>query len=475
MNSISQMPLVETLFAAAQERFSFHMPGNRHGKSFPGWLRDNLWSLDTTELAQTGDIQNPTGKVQQAMDLAASFFGAGHTRFVTTGTTTSLLTALATACPYGSELILPRRVHQTLLHGTALLNLTPIWAEIREGEQVEQALLRTLKANPQARALFVTSPGYDGRTVCLTELVQLADRCGTIIIVDEAHGSHFAAAPDLLPPSALAQGADLVAMSAHKTLPALTPASYLHIGHKALATGKIKADKLGQMLKVFQTSSPSFVIAATLDYARWWLEHHGRRAVENLLALIAALDRSLPPAIKRIQLPGSDPLRLTYDYSRTGLSRPQVNAIFDAGRVDPELVDLTRIILIPALDTTQDETKALAAVLQTVGSTAPGTVPVQIDPAAIAEEALFDQAPPSAVPCSAVLFGDLKKTAIPLHEADGRIAAEAIVPYPPGIALIWPGEIITADRIRAIKRFLAADITVYGVRDPDSGSVVVLE
>ena len=470
MNSISQMPLVETLFAAAQERFSFHMPGNRHGKSFPGWLRDNLWSLDTTELAQTGDIQNPTGKVRQAMDLAASFFGAGHTRFVTTGTTTSLLTALATACP-PAELILPRR-SSDLAAWYGLANLTPIWAEIREGEQVEQALLRTLKANPQARALFVTSPGYDGRTVCLTELVQLADRCGPIIIVDEAHGSHFAAAPDLLPPSALAQGADLVAMSAHKTLPALTPASYLHIGHKALATGKIKADKLGQMLKVFQTSSPSFVIAATLDYARWWLEHHGRQAVENLLALIAALDRGLPPAIKRIQLPGSDPLRLTYDYSRTGLSRPQVNAIFDAGRVDPELVDLTRIILIPALDTTQDETKALASVLQTVASTAPGAVPVQIDPAAIAEEALFDQAPPSAVPCSVPCSGS--KTA-PLHEANGRIAAEAIVPYPPGIALIWPGEIITADRIRAIKRFLAADITVYGVRDPDSSSVVVLE
>ena len=181
--------------------------------------------------------------------------------------------------------------HQTLLHGTALLNLTPIWAEILEGEQIEQALLRTLKSNPQARALFVTSPGYDGRTVCLTELAQLADRYGTIIIVDEAHGSHFAAAPDLLPPSALAQGADLVAMSAHKTLPALTPASYLHIGQKALAAGKVEADKLGRMLKVFQTSSPSFVIAATLDYDRWWLERDGRQAVEDLLALIADLDR----------------------------------------------------------------------------------------------------------------------------------------------------------------------------------------
>ena len=491
MNNISQMPLVETLFAAAEGRFSFHMPANRQGKSFPPWLRDKLWSLDNTEIELTGDINHPEGKVMAAMDLAAKAFGAGHTRFVTTGTTVSLLTALATACPRGSKLILPRRVHQTIMHGVALLELETIWAEPQAGEKIEQALMRELDRHPEAQAVFITTPAYDGTTVPLTDIVQKAREHNTLVVVDEAHGSHFAAAPDLLPPTALAQGADLVAMSAHKTLPALTPGSYLHIGKDVMSSGRISASRLGQMLKIFQTTSPSFVIAASLDYARYWLETEGRRAVESLLGLIAALDKELPPSLKRLQQLSSDPLRLTYDYSETGRTRAEVRRIFDAGKVDPEVIDLNQIILIPALDTDGDEMKALARVLRVVG-TSDGVLAAGADKESggsfgmdtkVKPEArdidwaylLLDRSAPAEIPVGRALFGNIRKREVGLREALGRAAAEAIVPYPPGVALIWPGETITLERIEAIEQLIGADITVYGVYKPDMPSVNVIE
>lgn len=491
MNNISQMPLVETLFAAAEGRFSFHMPANRQGKSFPPWLRDKLWSLDNTEIELTGDINHPEGKVMAAMDLAAKAFGAGHTRFVTTGTTVSLLTALATACPRGSKLILPRRVHQTIMHGVALLELETIWAEPQAGEKIEQALMRELDRHPEAQAVFITTPAYDGTTVPLTDIVQKAREQNNFVVVDEAHGSHFAAAPGLLPPTALAQGADLVAMSAHKTLPALTPGSYLHIGKDVMSSGRISTNRLGQMLKVFQTTSPSFVIAASLDYARYWLESEGRRAVESLLGLIAALDKEMPPSLKRLQQLSSDPLRLTYDYSETGRTRAEVRRIFDAGKVDPEVIDLNQIILIPALDTDGDEMKALARVLRAVGtpdgvlaagegkesagSLSPDT---KVKPEARDIDwaySLLDRSAPAEIPVGRALFGNIRKREVGLREALGRAAAEAIVPYPPGVALIWPGETITLERIEAIEQLIGADITVYGVYKPDMPSVNVIE
>lgn len=491
MNNISQMPLVETLFAAAEGRFSFHMPANRQGKSFPPWLRDKLWSLDNTEIELTGDINHPEGKVMAAMDLAAKAFGAGHTRFVTTGTTVSLLTALATACPRGSKLILPRRVHQTIMHGVALLELETIWAEPQAGEKIEQALMRELDRHPEAQAVFITTPAYDGTTVPLTDIVQKAREQNNFVVVDEAHGSHFAAAPGLLPPTALAQGADLVAMSAHKTLPALTPGSYLHIGKDVMSSGRISTNRLGQMLKVFQTTSPSFVIAASLDYARYWLESEGRRAVESLLRLIAALDKEMPPSLKRLQQLSSDPLRLTYDYSKTGRTRAEVRRIFDAGKVDPEVIDLNQIILIPALDTDGDEMKALARVLRAVGtpdgvlaagegkesagSLSPDT---KVKPEARDIDwaySLLDRSAPAEIPVGRALFGNIRKREVGLREALGRAAAEAIVPYPPGVALIWPGETITLERIEAIEQLIGADITVYGVYKPDMPSVNVIE
>lgn len=504
MNELSRMPLVESLFAAAEGRFSFHMPANRQGKSFPPWLRDKLWTLDNTEIELTGDINHPEGAVLAAMDLAAKTFGAGHTRFVTTGTTTSLLTALATACPRGSKLILPRRVHQTIMHGAALLELEPVWAEPDTGERIEQALVREITQHPEAEAVFITTPVYDGTTIPLDKIIQCARDQGTLVIVDEAHGSHFAVAPDLLPPTALSQGADLVAMSAHKTLPALTPGSYLHIGNDAITSGRVSAERLGQMLKVFQTTSPSFVIAASLDYARSWLEIEGRRAVESLLGLISELNKDLPLTLKRLHQPSSDPLRLTYDYSGTGRTRAEVRQIFAEGKVDPEVIDLSQIILIPALDTTGEEMKALAEVLHALDTRGRSFVTDAAGKANVgglysdAEiksgknittdgrgssnnqdigwvHSLLDRSAPAAVPVGEALFGDICKREVPLREAVRRAAAEAIVPYPPGVALVWPGETITLERIEAIEQLLAADITVYGVHKPDMPSVNVIE
>ncbi len=461
-------PLVNALGEQAG-RVSFHMPGHRGGGILPGYSKDRFISLDMTELEGTGDLAAPSGRVREAYQMAARFFGAGESWFITSGTSASLFIALASSLREGDKLILPRAVHLAVVHALAVLGLEPVFVTGRPGQVFQdgqpdpEAFISAIQKNPEARACFITCPDYFGRTLDLSGIAGEAHDRGMLLLVDEAHGAHFAAAPGLLPATALSQGADLVCQSAHKTLPALTPASLLHLSKNALDQGRVKPERVAHMVKVFQTSSPSFLIAATLDAARALAASRGQEAMEGLVSLNEDLARRLPDSYRRLLPEGADPSRLVLDYSHTGLDRRRFQVLLDRAGIDAELIDLSRAVFIPGFDQKPEDYDRLYLALAKAGE---GVEEKDLAPHLARVKALTQRqdrllSEPAHFSLSArqVLFGPPG----PGGEGRGDLAESVIAPYPPGLPLVWPGEMIRAEHRFHLEELKAEGVVIRGL------------
>jgi arginine/lysine/ornithine decarboxylase len=492
------MPLVESLIQFARmNRVSWHMPGHAAGKSWPDWLKAALPELDVTELPLTDDLNKPTGSAQAAMQLAAGTFGAGLTRFITSGSTTALQIMLAAAVGRGGRILIPRCVHQSILHAAALLDLDICWltpAELPDDvarfsllPQIDASGIRSaLRAHPGCRAVLVTSPDYYGTCADLAAIAAAVHESGALLLVDEAHGAHLCIAPNLLPASAMQAGADACVQSGHKTLPVLTPGAYLHISRRALSAGLLDAADLDRLIPVFQTSSPSFPIAATLDYARAWLASDGFQAVDRQLNCLEDFVGRLPAGVScspRSRQPwpavrfSRDPLRLVLTgsgNSQVWPARKIAREMGDLG-VDIEFADLTRMVLIPSL---QQSAEAWQQLADTLCQLAACWLDTDIRSDTISARELENEwrqwltrLPQTELQPGDALFARHKLRRIPLADAAGWISARAILPYPPGIALVWPGERLDKSRVDFLRQLLENEISITGI---DQGNLWVI-
>ncbi|NLC26204.1 MAG: aminotransferase class I/II-fold pyridoxal phosphate-dependent enzyme [Fastidiosipila sp.] len=474
-----QLPLVSVL-KKNKGRHSFHMPGNRSGQSFPSEFRTLLTELDTTELDTTGDINQPAGAVHQALELAAKTFGAAKTYFITSGSTISLRIALATAFKPKDRVLIAKGSHLSIANSCALLDLEAVFIKqdklprFPDGQVTEPEVLRSLRKEKNLAGVLLTTPGYYGENLPLEKICQKCHDLGMPLIVDAAHGAHYAVkvkrqspAEKLWPRCALAQGADLVTHSAHKTLPALTPASLLHLSQSAIDSGRISPKRLAKMIPVFQTSSPSFPIAASLDYARFFVDQEAPECISRLLTLIAEFEANLPSEIIRDFKVGDDPCRLVLDYSGTSCSRQKVFEILDANEVDIELIDAGRMVCIPALDTPQSSFSALLKACAEIAQVKQiGPPQAEID---IAQREAFLRTGLTSLTLRDSFFAENKE--VDYRESQGKHSAGVIAPYPPGVPLLWPGEKIKADDIILWKKLLALN---YDIRGIESGFIEVL-
>ncbi len=473
MDGVSQerqerTPLVSSLGEQAG-RVSFHMPGHRDGRLLPAYSKDRFISLDMTELEGTGDLAAPSGQVLQAYQLAARFFGAGESWFISSGTSASLFIALASALREGDKLILPRAVHLAVVHALGVLGLEPLFVRpepgrvFPDGQPDPEAFIQTIRQEADARACFVTCPDYYGRTLDLSRIAREAHKRGMVLIVDEAHGAHFAAAPGLLPETALSQGADLVCQSAHKTLPALTPASLLHLSQGALDQGRVEPGRLAHMVKVFQTSSPSFLIAATLDAARSLAATRGEEALARLIGLNEDLARRLPASIHRLLPAGADPSRLVLDFAGTGLDRRQFSLLLDRAGIDAELIDFSRAVFIPGFDQVAEDYDRLHRTLREAGGQAgKGDLDRQLERvrALTRKRDRYLSAPPQfSLSVRQALFGRPPRG----KGGEEDLSRSVIAPYPPGFPLLWPGEVIRAEHRSFLEELKMEGLVIRGV------------
>lgn len=451
-------PLWDSLIGQS-ERVSFHMPGHRQGRSWPSHVKKQLAALDTTELSGTGDLAMPSGSVLDAYERAASCFGAGKTWFITAGTTSSVMIMLASSLREGDALLLPRAVHIAVVHAVALLGLKPIFVEAEDGHSFEDgqpdasSYVFSIRRHKEAKACFVTYPDYYGRTIDLDSVSRAAQKAGMLLLVDEAHGAHFAFLPDQKPATALSLGADMVCQSAHKTLPALTPASLLHVSEAAIQHRRIDLQRVASMVHVFQTSSPSFLIAATIDRARAELETCGKERLERLERLNASFSEKLPAGFFRALPEGADPSRLVLDFADAGFSRKTLAEHLDKSGIDVEMIDISRIVLIPALDQPEEDYVRLLESLFSLSEMK--NKEHRLSLTQVRRDLLNAR--------DRLLSAPAAFQATPREALFGRDACSVIAPYPPGLPVLWPGEPILEEHRSFFHTLQALGITVRGI------------
>ena len=402
---------------AARNPARFHMPGHKGGPLPLPELSDAA-RLDVTEIPGTGNLYLAGEPFDSAQKPWAERFGFDHCQFLTGGSTMGVLTGLTLFCPPGSRVLLDRGCHRSAFNALALLDLDPVYlprpwlaAENLVGpfgpEQVEAAL----KKAPDIKTICITSPTYAGALSDIPAIAQVAHARGARLLVDGAHGAHL----PFLGMDAFA-GADGVVVSAHKTLPALGQSALLF-------TNGVDPRRVRQMTSVFGSSSPSYPMMSSLDCARDCLDGKGTEQYRRVARRTAAL-RAAFPSMQEGEL-RLDPTRLT-------LTSPDGNALAQAlegESIWPEMADSGHVVLILTAQDSEDDLHRLEEALQRHRDLL-GTPPI-LPP------------PPMPKPVRSLreaLFAPVER--LPLEHCLGRVAAGQLAPYPPGVPVVAPGEVI---------------------------------
>lgn len=462
------------------ERLSFHMPGNRGGKSFPEEFQGGFAALETTELNRTADLNDPTEVVLAAEALAAECFGAAKSFFFTSGSSMAIAAMLSAVCAPGARIWVDPTSHRSLAHTASLMDfelaflplapskgrspLPKVDAEAFYSQIHQEGFLA-------GDAIYLCSPDYYGSIVDLTAWRSIADDLSIPLLVDEAHGASFVAAPEWMPPSALSMGADLVVQSAHKTLPALAPSSFLHISQAAMRKWPRLAEQVLRTRTLFQTSSPSFPVAASLDWARSYLATSGRETINKLLENIREFSERLTKPFHFLEAAeGEDPTRIVIDFSESEWEAGELVLALEEQGIDIEMTDLQRLVLIPALDQAREDFIRLAEVLELL-ATCP--VPQPMNPEAKANREnlsnlLLDSLLRSreALRPRESFFASFRQSkGVSMREAREAlshnkkvVAGMAIHPYPPGIPLYYPGESLNIGDLDFLEQLLEAGL-----------------
>ena len=466
--------------AWAGETHSFHMPAHKGGRGAPPLARELLGTAafiaDLSELGGFDYLHAPTGGLLEAQQRAADVFGADRSWFLVNGATVGNLAAVYAAVPDGGKVLLARGSHRSVYAGLVLAGAVPVYLPpVRNGRLdglfgIDPAdARRALAAHPDICAIHITSPNYYGFCVPVAEIAELAHEHGIPLIVDEAHGTHFGFHPDF-PRSALADDADLVIHSPHKTLGSLTQSSLLHVRGERVDSGRLAA-----ALQMLQSSSPSALLLVSLDLACAAMADSGFARWSVALDLAAEGRRRLNK-IDRIEVYGpelagepgiveTDPIKLVVDVAGLGLTGFEAAAWLRAHRsLNPEFADLRRLVCSV---TVADDEGAVDALVDGFSALADSVAPGRAATAIASEW-------PSGVPemvLSPRIASQDAGLAVPLADASGMIATEMVMPYPPGIPLLVPGERITPAVLTALAQLGDAGCRLVGMSDPTGATL----
>lgn len=500
----AKAPLYEALLEyKARREVSFHVPGHKNGTAYGG--KDlgselaQVMEIDVTEITGTDDLHHPQGVIREAQQLAAAAFGAEETFFLVGGSTAGNLALILSVCTApGDVLLVQRNVHKSVIHGLMLAQARAVFlapqldgasglATIPSAATVREALRRY----PGAKGLLVTHPNYYGMGASLRPLAALCRASGVPLLVDEAHGAHYGLHP-ALPESALQAGADGVVQSTHKMLTALTMGAMLHV-----QGGLLDRRLLRQRLAMVQSSSPSYPIMASLDLCRSLLESHGPAFFAAGLAAAEQLRRGVLalPRFALLEPPGARGDDTAYDtqdpfkavlYDTTGhMAGYELQEKLEAAGCIPEMCDERHVVLALGPGTREQDITSLLLALERIAADQVTTI---IEPDRFSTwntvskpdisgkaEALAIDVISEPVPFSLVPLPQEETETIALEESAGRCAAEMIIPYPPGIPLLYPGEEIGERTMEQLIALRGAAAKCQGATDATMATIQVIK
>ena len=463
-------PIYEALERMRKMRVvPFDVPGHKRGRGnqeLTDFLGEACMSVDVNSMKPLDNLCHPVSVIRDAEDLAAQAFGADSAFFMVGGTTSAVQSMILYACKNGDKIIMPRNVHRSAINALILCGAVPVYVNpdvnntlgIALGmsvSQVEQAILE----NPDAKAVMVNNPTYYGICSDLKKITELAHAHGMLVLVDEAHGTHFYFG-DNFPLTAMAAGADMASVSMHKSGGSLTQSSFLLMGRN------VNSDYMRQIVNLTQTTSASYLLLSSLDISRKRLALHGRdifsKTVEmadyareeiNAIGGYYAYSREL---INGDSIYDFDISKLSIFTLPIGLAGIEVyDLLRDEYDIQIEFGDIGNILAyISVGDRNRDIERlisALSEIKRRFGKTESGLLTQEYINPIVAE-----------TPRNAFYGG---KRSLPLDEAAGCVCSEFVMCYPPGIPILAPGELITDEIIKYIKYAKEKGCSMTGTED----------
>ena len=444
-----------------------HTPGHKRSGAFAGLLP---YSLDITEIEGFDDLYNAKGVLAETMALAARLYGSRRAYLGVNGSTGCILAAVYAAAGPGDTVIVARNCHRSVYHALEIVRARPVFVmpEVDAetgiaGSFKPEAVEKSLESARGARLVIVTSPTYEGVVSDVRSICETAHRHGAVVLVDAAHGAHLGFHP-AFPESPVACGADMVAMSLHKTLPAMTQTALLH-----LCSERVDAQRLAQAMRMFCTSSPSYVLMASIDRCLRLLESEGgalfarysealrrfsarARELQHLRVLCHGRD----DIGRHSAFFGFDPGKIVVDTRGAGLTGPEfASRLREAHKIETEMASLGYVL---AMTSVCDDDLVLTRLSDALFA---------LDGAARPEREI--SVPPDVFSLPEMKM-DLAEAAwaegsfVPIKNAAGKAALEYVWAYPPGIPVLIPGETVTGKALEALLALEKSGVSVYSSR-----------
>ena len=458
----NQAPLYEALSSYVKRKVvKLHVPGHQYGRGLPKEMASLLGKssgFDLSVLEDIDSLSHPQSVIKQAQELAAEVFGAEETLFLVNGSTLGVLAMILSTCSLNDKILISRNMHQSVIAGLTLSGAKPIYLQPERLDEEfnlplnvkPESVERALKDNPDIKAVLIISPTQFGVTADLKKIAEIVHQAGKILLIDEAWGAHFKFHKDL-PVAALESGADMVVQSTHKRLPALSQSSMLHLQGQ-----RIDREKVRRTIRFLQTTSPSYILLASLDLVRRQVAFKGKDLWEEAINLAKKTRNSL----KQLGFRFLDKSYLNekgFDLDITNITLGVENGfkawdILNQNSIEPEFATLDHLIFLIGIGNNE---KDIFSLLKAFKKISPKKNSRKIKYPAIIPKI-------SLSPWEA----SFKKTKrIEIKNAPGLIAAETITIYPPGIPLLVPGEIITqeiCDYLKEINKYSSVRMQILG-------------
>ena len=463
----------------------FHTPGHKQGigmeRAFREFVGDNVLAIDLTQIRGLDDLLQPEEALVEAQELAAACFGAEQSLFLINGSTSGNQCMMMAALNPGERIAIPRNSHKSAMGGLIMSGATPVWMqpEVDEGLHMDhtvtpETVRATLDREPDIKAVYIVTPTYYGVAADLESIVRIAHERDVPVLVDEAWGPHFHFHP-ALPPSAMQAGADLCINSTHKMLGSMSQTAMLHV-----QGNRVKLDRLKAVYKLFLSTSPNLVLVASLDVARRQMALDGPALLSRTIEIANEARRQLNE-IPRVYCFGEelegrpgvfdlDPTKITVTVKDLGYTGYEAEEILRRRyNVQVELADLFNVVALYTIGTT---TEASEMLVHGVRELAREDRPVDIfSPSGVLERRVKTgtyKLPPIPPIRLAPREAFLAPTEfVPFKASAGRVCAEVITPYPPGIPVISPGEEITPEIIDYLMLEKRAGVKMQGPYDDD--------
>lgn len=471
-NSQNRAPIFEALTELKSSRIvPFDVPGHKRGKGNPeltDFLGERCMSIDVNSMKPLDNLCHPISIIKEAEELAAEAFGAANAFFMVNGTSSAVQAMIMSSCKKGEKIILPRNVHRSVINALIIGGAIPVYVNPRTNDTLGISLgmsvddiKQAIEKNSDAKAILLNNPTYYGICSNIKEITQIAHKNNMMVLVDEAHGTHFYFG-DGFPLSAMAAGADMAAISMHKSGGSLTQSSFL-------ITGKaVNHNYVRQIINLTQTTSGSYLLMSSLDISRKNLSINGKeifnkvhsfvnyaRAEINQIGDYYAYSKEL---IDGDSIYDFDTSKLSINTIDTGLAGIEVYDILrDEYDIQLEFGDIGNVLAYVSVGDRQRDLERLVSALSEVRRR------YKKDKSGMLKHEYIN--PKVIVTPQKAFYSE--KEALPLEKSGGRICTEFVMCYPPGIPILAPGEEITESIIEYIKYAVEKGCLLTGPEDMD--------